>query len=1029
MLWRHKQPRQQKCQRRVLDVRRVALAGCKSTGIAFNPSRSRLGAPPKEYLLGAPSSAPLRLRLFGTPLLHDGAGFSRLALPTKGLALLALLAIEHDRPQPRSRLAERLWPEVTDEEARANLRRHLHLLAHALPANALILTKNGVQWNRAVLDADIIAFLAPSSDPQHLRNAVSLWGGELCAGVHDEALEEGRTALARHYASMLRTLFEASRDEGDVTACTAYLERLCALDPLDERTIRALMEVRAQTGDRAGALREYNVLVQRLRIELETEPEQATTELFRRILYDDATAAAAHNLIPFHTSFVGRETELDAIAQALKTYRVVSLTGPAGVGKTRLACRSAMNHLGTYPGGVCFVDASVVRSRAELRSRTAQVLETTRSAGATIDSKRLLILDNCEHVREEARELVDELLTQTTAQVLVTSRQRLSCASEVVIPVAPLPVPPELAAYRAAEIAQYSAARLLLERAVTVAPSFRITQENAHALVEVLRRLDGLPLAIELIAARANLLTMEGIRKRLDDRSRAFSNRAAPSRHTTLNDALAWSVELLSDQERLLFERLAVFPSSFDIEAAEAICGDGRVDVVATLSELVEASLVGTIHDASSARYSLLVTTRSFASRYLQASGEWDAVRSAHARHFATIAEALRKIDASEVEERINALRLDLSNFVAALEWCIECDDFEIGARLVAGVARYMTQHANCRQYLSLSERFLERTAASQPPSEQLALCYRAAGILSNTCTEWGRARRYNERAHDIFAAIGNHRAASNARAAVAAAEIEAGNFEKAERLLLDVLSEQEHLDDRNTLGRTLNFLGALCLSTGRLEEARIHLTRCLEVFRTLGDMNNVSVGLKNLALVEFHAGDLRAASERIEQALALSATHHDVLRLVDAVNLQGTIFRRQGHLRQALDRHADAVEHLVRLEECRLIADVLEDVAHSCGEAEDAHTAALAAGAASAIRSRLGAPMDPVTASSWDELEERLRVALGPDAFQAIFGRGASAERTAVLTEIAAAVRATTRSLAYPASAAASLSDSEAKT
>ncbi|MHB8703264.1 MAG: AfsR/SARP family transcriptional regulator [Candidatus Tyrphobacter sp.] len=958
----------------------------------------------------APAPAPLRLRLFGTPLLCDDAAASPLALPAKSVALLALLAIEHDRPHLRSRLAERLWPDVTDEGARANLRRHLHLLAHTLPANALILTKNGVQWNHAALDADVIFFLTSSSDPQHLRSAVSLWNGELCAGIHDDALEEGRTVLARRYASMLRTLFEASRDEGDATACTTYLERLCAFDPLDERTIRALMEVRTQTGDRAGALREYNALVQRLRIELETEPEQATMELFRRILYGDATAAAAHNFIPFSTSFVGREIELDAIAQALKTYRVISLTGPAGVGKTRLACRSAMNHLGAYPGGVWFVDVSVARSRAELRARTAQVLETARSAGTAIDAKRLLILDNCEHVLEEAREFVDELLAETTTQFLVTSRQRLSCASEHVIPVAPLPVPPELTAYRADEIAQYSAARLLLERAVTVAPSFRINPENAHALVDVLRRLDGLPLAIELVAARANLLTMEGIRKRLDDRSRAFANRAAPSRHTTLNDALAWSVELLSDQERLLFERVAVFPSSFDMEAAEAICGDGRVDVVATLSELVEASLVGTILDGDSARYSLLVTTRSFASLYLQASGEWDAVRYGHARYFATIAEALRKIDASEVEERINALRSDLGNFVAALEWCIESGDFAIGSRLVAGVARYMTQYANCRQYLSLSERFLEQVAASQPPSEALALCYRAAGILSNTCTEWGRARRYNERARDIFAAIGNHRAASNAQAALAAAEIEAGNFEKAERLLLDVLSEQEHLDDRNTLGRTLNFLGALYLSTGRLEEARIHLTRCLEVFRALGDMNNVSVALKNLALVEYHAGDLRAATERIEAALALRATHHDVLRFVDAVNLQGTILRRQGRLPQALGRHADALEHLVRLEECRLIADVLEDVAHACAEAGDAHTATLAAGVASSIRSRLGAPMDPVTASSWDELGERLRFALGPDAFQTIFGRGAGAARSTVLAEITAAVRATAR-------------------
>ncbi len=954
-------------------------------------------------------SAPFRLHLFGTPALCGGGVTTRLAVPAKAVALLAILVVHPGSPQLRSRLAEILWPEITDEEARANLRRHLHLLVKTLPPSALALTKNSACWNGEQLGCDVVEFSRLSSDPRTFARAVALRQGELCVGVHDDALEPERKALDERYVAMLTDLAYASYKTGRHPDARLYLERLVAADPLDERHVRALMSLSRETGDRAGALREYNVLAARLRTELDVEPERETTQLFQEILYASEAGSTPHNLTGETNSFVGREAELEEVGTRLRDHRLVTILGPAGIGKTRLARRSAFNQLGQFPGGVWFVDLAQSSSRVDIERSVAQVLrrEITPTASAMpailhalAAQPALLVLDNCEQVCIDAGEFAAALFAGSKASVLATSRHRLEASDESVLHLQPLPVPPEATHHNAEEVMRYPAARLFLERAATVAPWLRLTAENARNVGDILACIDGLPLAIELVAARANLLTLEGILKRLADRSTVFASRSHGARHFTLDDAIAWSYDLLSETERALFGRLSVFAGSFDMAAAECVCREEGLDVAATLFELVEASVLQPLANGEQVRYQMLATTRVFAQEKLRRSADAQTMARAHATYYAGVAEPLRRLDDASRERRFTELAADFDNFAAALRWCAEHGDLDVGARLANGIVLYMKQRTYSRETLTLIETLLEH--ADEPASERLALCHRSAGILANTCTEWPRAKKHNQLAAEIFGSIGDDAAASNAYSGVVAAEFHAGHFEQAERLLLETLQKEETLGNAAFLAKMRSFLGAVYLATGRLREAREQTMRSLETFRLLGDTYRVSVANKNLALGAFHAGDLGEAIAWIEEALALSVTRSDMARYVDAVNLHGSILRKRGLLAEALAKHSEALRVLSTIEESHLIADVLEDTAQSCTSAGDPATAALAAGAARRVRDEFLAPMNPFVAPKWDDLLARLSASLGTERFENLLSRGASTPRRQLLTEIA---------------------------
>jgi predicted ATPase len=405
------------------------------------------------------------------------------------------------------------------------------------------------------------------------------------------------------------------------------------------------------------------------------------------------------------TSFIGRERELADIQQFLAAARLVTLTGAGGVGKTRLALRAAAEAAGGYADGVWLVELAPLADPALVPHAVAAALGVRDKAGLPlrqtlkqwIGAKRtLLLLDNCEHLAEGCADFVEDLLGGCPSlQVLATSREPLGASGEVVWRVPSLDLPDAHTAATTDQVNAHAATQLFVERARAARPDFVVTSQNASAIVELCRRLDGIPLAMELAATRIRLLSIENISARLDDRFRLLSEgrRTAPPRQQTLRATLDWSYALLEDSERQLFNRLSVFAGGWTLEAAEAVCaGEGidPADVLNLMGRLVDQSLVMADERGSQVRYRLLETVREYAAEKLVGSGVSAIIGGRHRDWFLAQAERSRW-DIFD-PDHVAWLGRELDNFRVALRWSIQRGEVEVGLRLANATSAFWYQ-------------------------------------------------------------------------------------------------------------------------------------------------------------------------------------------------------------------------------------------------------------------------------------------------------------------------------------------------
>ena len=946
------------------------------------------------------------LRLFGHAAVERDGVSEPLGVPVKGLALAGILAANHARPVSREWLAQTLWPDAEPADARANLRRHLHLLSKTLGEDAFLLTRQNAQWNAAsALTVDAIEFdRLIAVEPQ---KAVLFYAGEFCEGVAEEALDPMRSRFRTRFERTLHDLRASAQNAGDEPAMLQWLERLLAHDPLDEQTAREIIAARLRTGDRAGAMREYQALAARLRTQLGVEPEPETAALWERLLAPAQKPLTPNNLRPAPTSFVGRETELAQIAAAAAPGVLLTLAGAGGIGKSRLALRYCWSSLSQYPGGVRFVELAAADDASAIWLRIAEACElpVQDDARAAVlrgleHAQALLVLDNCEHVLEEAAAVAAALLERTACALVATTRKPLRISSEQVMQIAPLQMPPE-APKTSDDLLRYSGSRLFLERAAVSAPSFRIDEREAQRVAQIVRRLDGLPLAIELVAARANVLTVEGMIKRLSEHEIfAQRSRRTGDRHRTMDAAIAWSYELLNEAERALLARLSIFGAPFSLAAAQVICAAADTDISRMLFDLADASLVRPIAAGDEVRYELLQTTRQFARERLRERGEEDELARRHAEYFAQIGEKLAPLDATHFTAAFAPYREDADHFSAALDWAIANREPGIAARIADGFYRY-------QRYRGLPRRMLERVEALLDIAES-ARMHRIAGILANTCTEWRASRTHNRRAYELFQAAGQEVAASNALTGLAAAEYYAGDFEAAESILHEAIAQQERYENPGVLARTVSFLGALYLATGRLAQARAMLERGAELFLAAGDAFESGTQLKNLALTAYYENRLDDAKALLDQVLVNAGNGGNVHVYADALNLYGNVLRKGGDLPQAFRKHAAALELAPQMEGSHYLAEILEDISITFASSGDARNAALAAGGAHALRQRLRSPMNPIAEAELKTAHDTARARLGEERFGALFLRGQHSVDDGLVTEIQSALAAT---------------------
>jgi predicted ATPase/class 3 adenylate cyclase len=588
--------------------------------------------------------------------------------------------------------------------------------------------------------------------------------------------------------------------------------------------------------------------------------------------------ATPNNLPQQLTSFIGRERELAGVKKLLSNTRLLTLLGVGGIGKTRLSLQVAADLMDDYPDGVWLVELAPLTDALLVPQAVASVLGVKEEAGRPViealesfvkNRQLLLILDNCEHLLHSCAELTRQLLQSgARLKVMASSREDMHVAGETSYPVPALSAPDVQQTITLAALTQYEAVRLFFDRAFAAQPSFQLTDQNASAVADICHRLDGIPLAIELAAARVRALSVETIAARLNDRFRllAGGDRTALPRQQTLRALIDWSFDLLTERERVLLRRLAVFAGGWTLAAAEAVGAGGdvaEVDVLDLLTRLVEKSLVAL--EPEGARYRLLETVRQYAQERLDESDDGDATRIRHLRYFLALAERARpQLVGPEQGASLSRLDLERENFLAAHAWCDRAvGGAELGLRLVSALKRYWMMRA----LLGLGHRVtVEALMRGEARTRSLARCQALfdAGQLGSIMGRYADAQPYLEESLAIAREIGDKRRIAAVLQPLGLAALGRGDAAKARDYLEDALAMARELGDRLQVAAALNALAQQHRLEGKLSDAEPLYEQVIALATELGDRESIAIGVLNLAMVSIMQG----AADRVRRML-----------------------------------------------------------------------------------------------------------------------------------------------------------------
>ena len=626
--------------------------------------------------------------------------------------------------------------------------------------------------------------------------------------------------------------------------------------------------------------------------------------------------ARPHNLPAQLTRFVGRRAEIARVIELVAGNRLVTLTGPGGTGKTRLALQVAAEALLSFGDGAFFVDLSAVTEPELVPATIARALAVREEPGrSTIETladhlqgkEILLVLDNFEQVVDAAPAVLEALLSAASGvKALVTSRVPLHVYGEQEFPVPPLALPdpdhlPQLEA-----LAQLEAVALFAERAAAARPDFALTRENARAVAEITARLDGLPLAIELAASRVKLLSPERLLARLEQRLPLLTatDRNVPERQRTLRRTIEWSYDLLDPPNRRMFSRMAVFAGGADLEAVEAVAnpeGELGVDTLDALVTLVDYNLVRMVDAPESERFGMLETVREYALERLAEGGEEPAVRRRHVEHLIRIAEGAA--DALAGPEQVAATRRlarDHDNFRAALSWALRARESEPGLRLATALAEFWRLGSHAREGV----RWLGELLALPQSSESMLLRARAltaAGGVAPWAGETEAQLRFAEEAVAAYRELGDPQGMADALALLGWARLHAGRFDAARANLEE--ARELHMDrgDRSKAGNCTQGLGVVAQLEGRLDQAREHFEDALRTFEELRDPYWTAFNELLLGYVDRDEGDDEAAEARFRSSLTAFLLHGFVMPATSALYAFADLALDRGQHERAL--------------------------------------------------------------------------------------------------------------------------------
>jgi predicted ATPase/DNA-binding SARP family transcriptional activator/DNA-binding CsgD family transcriptional regulator len=920
----------------------------------------------------------------------------------KAKSLLKLLALAPGHRMHREHALDLLWPDSGSESQVNNLRQALHAARRALkPApgassnnylqllgDQVALCPEGDVW------VDVRAFEEAATtarrvgEPPAYRAAIDLYAGELLPEDRYEGwAEERRDGLRGTYISLLLELAVLYEEGEEFEEAIGALRKAVVEEPTREEAHMGLMRLYSLTGRRQEALLQYERLRKALLEELGAEePGEAGRLLYEEIraglspviqppAEEDRTRAEPsdsprHNLPVERTSFVGRQEEMVEVERLLAMTGLLTLTGTGGSGKTRFALALARKLAGAYSDGAWLVELAPLSDPELVKETVAVALGVREQPGhpltATLkehlsSKKLLLVMDNCEHLVEAAARLVQTLLDSCqNLKVLATSREALNVSGELIWPVPSLSVPDNgsgdyYSPTTVEELGRYESVRLFVERAQYRRPSFELTPENARAVAEVCGRLEGIPLAIELAAARVGVLEVGQISRRLKDSLGVLAggNRTAEPRQRTLRGALEWSYDLLGELERKLFCRLSVFAGDWILEAAEAVCAGGeleRSEVLDLLSQLVDKSLVLVEERDGEARYRLLETVRQYGREKLEESGEEDEVRRRHALYFLQLAEeAESELKGHQQVVWLERLETEHDNLRAAMRFLLNTGETEAAARLIWALWFFWRAHGHQGEGYRYAGEVLEKGDAL--PTDAKAKVLNARGIMS-----YGLE-----------------------------------SIEGTERLWEQSVALFRQTEDKSGLALALGGMGIMALARGDFDRSTALFEEGLKLYRELGDKWGVGSVLSHLGIIPLSRGEYERAMGYFEEALALSREIGD--RLICSISLHNLawVSRLRGDHERAAGLYVEGLGVAVELGDKAGVAYCLEGLAGLIATEDRPQRKARLFGASEAVLETVGAPLyvQIQDRALYQRTVEELRSRLGEEAFEAAWSEG----------------------------------------
>lgn len=910
----------------------------------------------------------------------------------KGLWLLALLALQANRPLSREWIAGALWPD--SETARETLRRTLTDLRAALGpcADRLDATNQTLCLHVSEVDVDVLRFdaLARRDDLECLEQAIALYRGPLLENCDESWAVFERTRRAQTYLQTLERVALAYRDRNDAGQAIRCMRLAIVADPLRESAHRDLMRILAENGEASEAILAFRRLRLLLRHETQSEPSHETVALYQQIrakaaasprsrtsspperaaipqtlpLPDDAGTAAPPSNLPYPlTALLGRQKELREVSDSLTQSRLVTLAGAGGIGKTRLAIETATQLQGDFPDGVWFIELAPIGDPGLIAATVASALDIREEPGRELResmteklglSRQLLVLDNCEHLLEGCADFARNLVERCPGiHILATSRRSLRLTGELVLRLEPLNVPEPISSRKepdidVAEWLERSAAlQLFVERADAVQSSFSLSLRNLGPAIEICRQLDGIPLALELAAARATTLSVELIASLLQDRFRLLTvgDRAARPRQQSLRALVDWSYDLLDARERVLFARLAVFAGGWTLDAAVAVCGSpdpadaalARWDVLEMLDSLVESSLVLTDQDSSGVtRYRMLETIREYASEKLREMDGVEEGRIRHGRWFLEFAEIANSKPIGEPYTRaLRELERDHDNLRQALQ--------EVGPGLdrmrLAGALAFFWY---IQGHLTEGRVWLERVLA-ETPDAPAKLRGKILGGIGKLCWVEGdlqQAREMHMRNLEIQRTEGDRPGVGHTLNNLGLISFHQGDCWAAIDLYHQSIALLRETDEAQEIGSVLGNLGIALKNVGEYEQATKALREAEALSRRIGDLRALGQALQMLGTLAVRNGDYAAARACITESLDMDRAAGNIQGIAASEHVLGDLALAEGDFEGAAVHFQEALDVFWRLGSKRSIAAGLAslgDVAFQCGKYAEA--------------------------------------------------------------------------------------------